>query len=113
MPTANKEFFLNYAINRWGLNKKRVVGSTSDSIRMCNPHCIQEWEEYYYSNVRSVEEIDAVGRSLYEKILTILPTENRFHPDLLASITEADCIQYAHRLVIDRQYEGYCKENGG
>lgn len=32
MPKAEKEFILNYATNRWQLNFKKNVGSTSDSI---------------------------------------------------------------------------------
>lgn len=49
MPVANKEFILNYTTNRWGLNKKVNVGPTSDSIRLCSPNSLQEWEDYYYS----------------------------------------------------------------
>ena len=112
MPIANKEFVLNYATNRWGLNKKTNVGSTSDSIRLCAPKSIQEWANYYYDNVRSYTHIDELGSKLYEKVRTILPEERRFFPALLDSITEDDCIQFLHQLVINRQYEGYCKENG-
>ena len=107
---ANKEFILNYATNRWGLNKKRSVGPTSDSIRQCSPRDLDEWKNYYYSNVRTVEEIDEVGRRLFEIVREILPRENRFFPDLLDSITENDCIEYIHTLVINKQYEGYNRE---
>lgn len=112
MLIAQKEFVLNYATNRWGLNKKSNVGPTSDSIRLCAPNSMEEWVNYYYSNVRSYEHINALGRSLYEKVNKILPYEKRFYPELLDSITEEDCIQYIHQLVINRQYEGYLKENG-
>lgn len=43
MPRANKEFVLNYAMNRWQLNFKRNVGPTSDSIRLCNPSSYEEF----------------------------------------------------------------------
>lgn len=112
MPIANKEFVLNYTTNRWGLNKKVNVGPTSDSIRLCAPNNLQEWADYYYNNVRTPEQIDDVGRRLYDKVHNVLPTENRFYPLLLDSITEEDCINYIHYLVIDRQYEGYLKEHG-
>lgn len=111
MPIANKEFVLNYATNRWGLNKKRIVGPTSDSIRICSPNSLQEWADYYYANVKSYEYIDMVGRRLYEVIRNNLPNEMRFYPALLDSITEDDCIDFIHQLVINRQYEGYLKEN--
>ena len=58
MPQANKEFVLNYAMNRWQLNFKRNVGPTSDSIRMCAPETFEQWQDYYYSHVRSREQID-------------------------------------------------------
>lgn len=112
MPKAEKEFILNYAMNRWQLNFKKNVGPTSDSIRLCQPNNLNEWENYYYSNVRSREHIDALGEKLYEKITTELPLEDRFHPNLLASITKDDCIEYMHFLVINRTYNGYLKEHG-
>lgn len=112
MPIANKEFILNYTTSRWGLNKKVNVGSTSDSIRLCSPNSLQEWEDYYYSNVRTREQIVNIGLRLYDKVHNILPGENRFFPALIESITRDDCIDFIHNLVIDRQYEGYLKEHG-
>lgn len=112
MPVANKEFILNYAMNRWKLNSKRNVGPTSDSIRICNPSSFDEWRDYYYANLNSSQHLDDLGRSLYQKITQNLPGENRFHPDLLSSITEQDCIDYMHLIVLDRQYDGYLKERG-
>lgn len=112
MPKAEKEFVLNYATNRWQLNFKKNVGPTSDSVRLCSPESLDEWKDYYYSNVRSKEHIDSLGRKLYEKINNELPSEKRFHPDLLSSISEADCIEYLHFLVINRVYNGYMKEHG-
>lgn len=112
MPIANKEFILNYATNRWGLNKKVNVGPTSDSIRLCSPDSLQEWEEFYYSNIRTREQIANIGLRLYDKIHNIIPGENRFFPALLDSITQTDCINFIHNLVINRQYDGYKKEHG-
>lgn len=112
MPIADKEFVLNYTTNRWGLNKKVNVGATSDSIRLCAPSSIQEWTRFYYENVRSREQIDAIGRRLFDKVRNVLPDEKRFYPELLESISEEDCIAFIHNLVINRQYEGYLKENG-
>ncbi len=111
-PRAEKEFVLNYAMNRWQLNFKRNVGPTSDSIRECRPNSIDEWRDYYYANVRTKHHIDSLGRKLYVRITGDLPREVRFHPDLLASITEEDCIKYLNSVVIDRTYNGYCKEQG-
>ncbi len=44
MPIAEKEFVLNYTMNRWRLNFKRNVGPTSASIRDCQPASLEEWE---------------------------------------------------------------------
>ena len=112
MQKADKEFILNYATNRWQLNFKRNVGPTSDSIRLCQPNSLSEWENYYYLNVRSRDHIDSLGQKLYEKIVAELPLEDRFHPNLLQSITLNDCIDYMHFLVINRTYNGYLKEHG-
>ena len=112
MPKAKKEFILNYAMNRWQLNFKRNVGATSDSIRRCNPNNVAEWEKYYFSNIRSVEQIDELGRSLYQHITVDLSCEERFHPNLIKSITEEDCINYMHEIVIYRVFHGFIKERG-
>ena len=112
MPRAEKEFVLNYAMNRWQLNFKKNVGSTSDSVRLCAPSSLEEWRGYYYANVRPAAHIDALGRALYGHIRDDLPTEERFHPNLLARITEQDCIEYMHMVVINRVFNGYRKEHG-
>ena len=112
MPKANKEFVLNYTMNRWQLNFKKNVGPTSDSVRLCNPSSIDEWRSYYYSNIRSSGHIDKLGRDLYRHVQDDLPGEERFHPALIARITEQDCIDYMHSIVIERVFNGYKKERG-
>lgn len=112
MPKAEKEFILNYAMNRWQLNFKKNVGPTSDSVRICNPTTLSEWQAYYYSNVRPSQHIDMLGQILYRHIKNDLPGEDRFHPNLINSVTEQDCIEYMHKVVIDRVFNGYMKEHG-
>jgi hypothetical protein len=112
MPRAEKEFILNYAMNRWQLNFKKNVGPTSDSIRICNPNSLEDWAQYYYNNVKSQAHIDGLGRALYRHIVDDLPSEDRFHPNLINSVNEQDCVDYMHMVVIDRVYNGFCKERG-
>jgi len=112
MEDKKKEFVLNYATNRWQLNQKKNVGPTSDSIRKCNPSSIEEWKNYYYSNVKSEEHINSLGEQLYKHIAEDLPGEERFHPNLLDSITKQDCIDFIHNLVIKRTFDGFAKERG-
>jgi hypothetical protein len=111
-PLATKEFVLNYAMNRWQLNFKKNVGPTSDSIRQCSPQSLEQWKAYYYTNVRSHAHITQLGKILSQRINEDLPGERRFHPDLLGSINEDDCIEYMHNIVINRTYDGYMKEHG-
>ena len=112
MPVAKKEFVLNYAMNRWQLNFKKNVGPTSDSIRLCNPDSLPEWVKYYYTNVKTQQHLEDLGRKLYEHIKNDLPDEKRFHPELLASINLNDCIDYMYTVVLERTYNGYMKERG-
>ena len=98
-----KEWILNSAMNRYQLNFKRNVGATSESIRQCAPKNMEEWKNYYYSNVRSEQHIEELGRKLYIKITEVISSE-------VESITEQDCIDYMKELVINRTYEGYNTE---
>jgi hypothetical protein len=98
-----KEWILNSVMNRFQLNFKRNVGPTSESIRKCSPKTIQEWEEYYFKNVKPKEHIVGLGKKLYLKISEVVQAE-------LGEITEQDCIDYMINLVINRTYDGYMTE---
>lgn len=98
-----KEWILNSTMNRFQLNFKRNVGATSESIRKCSPRSLEEWREYYYTNVRTKEHIEELGRKLYIKITEVIQSE-------VDGITEQDCIDYMTHLVINRTYEGYQTE---
>ncbi|OGU70698.1 MAG: MjaI family restriction endonuclease [Ignavibacteria bacterium RBG_16_34_14] len=98
-----KEWILNSVMNRFQLNFKRNVGSTSESIRKCSPKNINEWEVYYFENVKPKEHIIELGKKLYTKITEVIQSE-------VAEVTEQDCIDYMIQLVIDRTYDGYVTE---
>ncbi len=98
-----KEWILNSAMNRFQLNFKRNVGSTSESIRQCAPRTLDEWRDYYFKNVRTREQIEALGKKLYIKITEVIRSE-------VEEITEQDCIDYMTQLVIDRTFDGYMTE---
>lgn len=98
-----KEWILNSATNRFQLNFKRNVGATSEEIRKCEPKTLEEWRDYYFSNVRSEEHIVELGKRLYVKISEVLAAE-------IEEITEEDCINYIKELVINRTYDGYIRE---
>ena len=98
-----KEWLLNSATNRFQLNFKRNVGAVSEAIRRCAPKTVEEWETFYYSSVRTREQIEELGRRLYVKITEVIASE-------VEEITEEDCIEYISRLVIERTYDGYTTE---
>lgn len=108
----SRETLLNYAMNRWGMNKAGSVGPTSELIRSCAPASCEEWEAYYFANAVQKklggeritrEYIRALGERLYHKLSENVQSE-------LASITEEECIDYVYNLVINRTYEGYRTE---
>ncbi len=98
-----KEWILNSAMNRFQLNFKRNVGAVSEEIRKCSPKNIEEWENYYFKNVRSKGHIEELGRKLYVKITEVISAE-------VESITEEDCISYIKNMVIGRTFDGYMTE---
>ena len=98
-----KEWILNSAMNRFQLNFKRNVGAVSEEIRKCAPKTLADWREYYFSNVRSKEHIEALGRKLHVKITEVISAE-------VDEVMETDCIEYMFNMVIDRTFDGYTTE---
>ena len=109
-----KEWILNMATNRWGLNKKNNVGPVSLWIRECAPKTINSWESFYYNKLAEMlkqkgisltpqEYIQDLGRKLYIKITEVIQAE-------IDEVSEEDCFQYIHNLVISRTYDGYQTE---
>ena len=109
-----KEWILNMATNRWGLNKKDSVGPVSLWIRECDPKTIRDWEPFYYKKLAEIlkqkginlsprEYIQDLGRKLYTKITEVIQAE-------IEEVTEEDCLQYIYNLVINRTFDGYQTE---
>ena len=112
-----KEWVLNFAFNRWQLNRPRYVGRVAEAIRACAPKSFEDWEQYYYSQVPEKhvpagwqmlgstmrEHLEEVGRRLFAKISEQLRAE-------VDAITEEDCIEYVRDVVIHRTYKGYLTE---
>jgi len=98
-----KEWILNYIFNRFQLGYRRNVGPLAEEIRKCKPKTLEEWEKYYYENVRPKEHLINLGKRLWEKIRTVAKRE-------LESITEEDCINYVIDVVIRRTFEGFQRE---
>lgn len=108
----DRETLLNYALNRWGLNKAASVGKTSELIRKCAPKSIEEWHKYYFENAVqekkdgkpiTEEYIRELGDKLYYNLSEKVSNE-------LESITIEECRDYVYNLIINRTYEGYQRE---
>jgi len=100
---VSKEWILNHAMNRFQFNYKRNVGAVSEEIRKCSPLSVNDWEYYYFKNVKPKEHLEDLGRKLFIKITEVIDSE-------IESITEKDCIDYVLNLVINRTYDGYQTE---
>ena len=107
-----RETLLNYAMNRWALNKASSVGPTSELIRACAPKSFKDWEIYYFSHAKQKKAngiqitrdyIIELGKKLYIKLSEVVQNE-------LESISEEECIEYAYNLVLNRTYIGYKTE---
>src|SRR4030042_3629108 len=109
-----KEWILNRANERWGLNKKISVGPVSLWIRECDPKNIREWEDYYFSKLEKMirekdidlgpqEYLKELGVKLYTKISEVIREE-------IDEVTEDDCIDFVYNLVINRTFDGYHTE---
>lgn len=107
-----REALLNYAMNRWALNKAHSVGPTSELIRKCSPKSFEQWEAFYFDNATQKkrngikvtrEYIADLGRRLYVKLSEVVQNE-------LESIEEQECVDYAYNLILNRTYEGYRSE---
>ena len=107
-----KETLLNFAMNRWGLNKASSVGSTSELIRNCSPESFDDWEAYYFSAATQKkkdglkitrEYLHELGERLYIKLSEVVQKE-------VETITQEECVDYVFNLVLNRTYEGYRTE---
>ena len=73
-----RETLLNYAMNRWGLNKAQSVDATSELIRNCAPADYATWVDYYFNNATQKkkknglkitrEYLHALGEELYLRL---------------------------------------------
>lgn len=98
-----KEWILNSANMRLGLNKKRSVGAVSEEIRKCSPKNLKDWENYYYKNVYPKTHLVNLGKKLYVKITEVVRAE-------IEDVIEKDCIDFVINLVINRTFDGYTSE---
>lgn len=110
----SKEWILNIATNRWGLNKKDKVGPVAQWIRECSPKAIIDWQSFYFKKLSEFlkekgiplnpqDYLKDLGQKLYTKITEVLRAE-------IEDITEEECIEYIKNLLINRTYDGYITE---
>ena len=109
-----REWILNMATNRWGLNKKNYVGPVAMWIRECAPKSSEEWKGYYFQKLYDYlgqknitltpeEYLEDLGKKLFIKISEVISNE-------IEEVTEEDCIEYIKKLIIERTFDGYKTE---
>ena len=107
-----RETLLNYGANRWALNKASSVDGVSALIRECSPKTIEEWKKYYFEKAKQKKKegikitedyIKNLGKKLFQELSNSIKNE-------LSSISEEECVDYMHNLVINRTFEGYTSE---
>lgn len=117
-----KEWILNTATNRWGLNRKSIVGPVSSWIRDVQPKDVLEWQREYFKKLKdflnqkkktaknfAMIEIDPqtyleeLGHKLFVKVTEVLAKE-------VEEITLEDCVTYIRNLVINRTFDGFLRE---
>jgi len=109
-----KEWILNMATNRWGLNKKNSVGPVSEWIRESSPKTIEDWKTAYLAKLAEMlkkkglglnpqEYLNELGNKLYVKINEVLQAE-------IEEVTQEDCCFYIQSLVVNRTFDGYQTE---
>ncbi|MCK4576185.1 MjaI family restriction endonuclease [candidate division WOR-3 bacterium] len=94
-----KESHLNSAVNRFQLNRKRVVGNLNEMISTAMPLTRDEWEGYYITNGKTLEQLDEIGIQLYNRFRNVIIPE-------IESITIEDCKEYIKSLIIDKTFDG-------
>ena len=113
---GKKETLLNLATNRFQLNRPPCVGEIMRLIRECQPQSLEEWDAWYFENATTKSRtpsritrnsIREIGERLYAKLEEFVIPEMK---EAIATITEADCIDYVYNLVIRRTYDGYVTE---
>lgn len=107
-----REALLNYATNRWALNKAASVDAVMSLIRKCAPKTFEDWEKYYFEHAKQKKKegikidrgyIADLGRRLFTDLSKDVRSE-------LDSIKEEECIDYMYNLVLSRTFEGYESE---
>ena len=113
---GKKEKVLNYACQTYQLTRPKRVGAVMALIRECQPHSIEEWENYYFENAYdtsndknkiSKDSLAELGENLYKKIKTIVIPEWQ---EAFDTLTLEDCIDYINNLTINRTFDGYNRE---
>jgi hypothetical protein len=116
MDFGKKEKVLNYACQTYQLSRPNKVGSVMALIRECQPHTIEEWEQWYFENVYTEaktktkitkESLHELGERLYEKITEVVIPEWQ---TAFTQLTLQDCVDYIFNLTINRTFDGFLRE---
>lgn len=100
----SKEWLLNQAMNRWGLNRKTRVGPIAEMQRQSGATTLEEWLDYYHAHGKTEAELNALGNALFAHLKIEVAAE-------LASISRDDARTYIKDLVGRKSFGGHSHEN--
>jgi hypothetical protein len=113
---GKKEKVLNYTCQTYKLSRPDKVGAVMSLIRECQPHTIDEWQQWYFENACTesktktkitMESLHELGERLYGKIMEVVIPE---WEAAFKTLTLQDCIDYIFNLTINRTYDGFIRE---
>ena len=113
---GKKEKVLNYTCQTYQLSRPNKVGAVMALIRECQPHTIEEWEQWYFENAYTEaktktkitkESLQELSERLHEKITEVVIPEWQA---AFNQLTLQDCTDYIHNLTINRTFDGFLRE---
>ena len=113
---GKKEKVLNYTCQTYQLSRPNKVGAVMALIRDCQPHTLEEWEQWYFKNAYTEaktktkitkESLQELGERLHEKITEVVIPEWQA---AFNQLTLQDCIDYIYNLTINRTFDGFLRE---
>lgn len=94
-PHDSIGWILNDLLNHYKINSRYSIGDLQAHLGFLNPADLESWKEYYFKHVRTQEDVEQKGKTLYQNIISeVLPA--------VGLINQEDCIRYLKNLILKR-----------
>nr|EMN22696.1 MjaI restriction endonuclease [Leptospira santarosai serovar Arenal str. MAVJ 401] len=99
-PHDSIGWILNDLLNHYKINSRYSIGDLQAHLGFLNPADLESWKEYYFKHVRTQEDVEQKGKTLYQNIISeVLPA--------VGLINQEDCIRYLKNLIFEKTFDGY------